>query len=124
MGSGDEVTVYYDPLMAKLVVHAATRDAALRKMKFALSEVNILGLTTNISFLQDLIADSEFQRGEYTTALIEEHYGDWKPTMEAAGLDVFVAQALAEISATTQSSQEEASLPTPWDRTDGFRLGG
>ena len=124
VGSGDEVTVYYDPLMAKLVVHAATREAALRKMEFALSEVNILGLTTNISFLQDLIADSEFQRGEYTTALIEEHYGDWKPTMEAAGLDVFVAQALAEISATTQSSQEEASLPTPWDRTDGFRLGG
>ncbi len=123
VASGDEVTVYYDPLMAKLIVHAATREAAMRKMAFALSEVTILGLTTNISFLQDLMADSEFQSGEYTTALIEERYGDWKPTMEAAGLDVFVAQALAELTATTQSSQREARLPTPWDRTDGFRLG-
>ena len=123
VASGDRVTVYYDPLMAKLVVHAATREAALRKMGVALSEVNILGLTTNISFLQDVIADSEFQRGEYTTALIEERYGDWNPTREAPELEVFIAQALAELTATTKSSHVEAKLQTPWDRTDGFRPG-
>lgn len=78
VASGDEVTGYYDPLMAKLVVHAAHREAALRRMEFALREVTILGLTTNISFLQDLMANSEFQSGEHTTALIEERYGDWR----------------------------------------------
>lgn len=68
---GDEVSVYYDPMISKLIVHADSRPAALRKLLYALSRYQIGGIKNNISFLSAIASNPEFQKGEVTTHFIE-----------------------------------------------------
>ena len=60
---GDEVSVHYDPMIAKLVVWGKDRDSALLKLRSCLSEYNIDGLSTNVDFLMDLSGHPEFVKG-------------------------------------------------------------
>lgn len=68
IGSGDSVTPFYDPMVAKLVARGATRAEAIAKLKRGLEDHPLLGLVTNRSFLIDLLDSDEFARGEITTA--------------------------------------------------------
>ena len=61
---GDEITLYYDSLLAKLIVWAPDRAQAIRRMKQALDELVVAGVATNQAFHRRLMADPEFQRGE------------------------------------------------------------
>jgi acetyl/propionyl-CoA carboxylase alpha subunit len=70
---GDEVGTSYDPLLAKLVAHASTRDEALDRLADALSETRVDGVTTNLPFLRWLVAHPAFRAGETTTAFLVEH---------------------------------------------------
>ncbi|KAJ4783056.1 Methylcrotonoyl-CoA carboxylase subunit alpha [Rhynchospora pubera] len=72
---GDTVTVHYDPMIAKLVVWGQNRAAALLKLKSCLSDFQIAGLPTNVSFLRDLASHWAFQKGQVETHFIE-HYKD------------------------------------------------
>ena len=71
---GDEVSVHYDPMIAKLVVWGQDRDSALRKLRSCLSEYNIQGLSTNVNFLMDLSSHPEFVAGNVDTEFIPRHY--------------------------------------------------
>lgn len=68
---GDDITPFYDPMIAKLTVHGETRAAALRQLDRALSETQIAGTTTNVAFLQALARDTGFSAGHVDTGLIE-----------------------------------------------------
>lgn len=68
-----EVPVHYDPLVAKLVAHGATRDEAIRRLRRALDEYRLDGLTTNIPFLRRLVEHPAFVAGELHTGFIDEH---------------------------------------------------
>ena len=68
---GDEVTVNFDPMLAKLVVHAPTRKAAIRRLDSALSNFVALGVVTNISFLRNAASHSAFLSGNITTDLLD-----------------------------------------------------
>ena len=70
---GDEVSIYYDPMIAKLVVWDIDRDRALQRLTDALSQYRISGLTTNIGFLYNLATSLSFQNGDVDTGYIEEH---------------------------------------------------
>jgi acetyl/propionyl-CoA carboxylase alpha subunit len=70
---GDEVGTGYDPLIAKLVSHAETRDAALDRLAEGLAETEIAGVTTNLPFLRWLLAHPALRSGETTTAFLVEH---------------------------------------------------
>ena len=70
--SGDEVTPYYDPMIAKLIVHAADRPAALARLSDALAGVEIQGIKHNTPYLQRLIADPSFRAGDYNVRFAEE----------------------------------------------------
>jgi pyruvate carboxylase subunit A len=67
------VSPNYDPMIAKLIVHAPTRDAALDRMRRALLEYVITGIHTNIPYHLAVIDDPGFRAGEYSTAFIEQH---------------------------------------------------
>lgn len=71
--SGDEVSVHYDPMIAKLVVWSEDRYSALLKLRQSLSQYNIAGLTTNINFLIDLAGHAEFAAGIVDTDFIQRH---------------------------------------------------
>ena len=68
---GDEVTVDFDPMLAKLIVHAPTRSAALRRLDSALSEFIVLGVTTNVGFLREITRSNIFSEGLVTTDFLD-----------------------------------------------------
>jgi acetyl/propionyl-CoA carboxylase alpha subunit len=70
---GDEVGVAYDPMIAKLIAHGPTRDEALLRLRDALAETEVGGLTTNLPFLRWLVAHPAVRAGRTTTAFLTEH---------------------------------------------------
>ena len=69
--SGDEVTHFYDPLLAKLIVHAESREAAIQRMHAALREFIVHGVITNIDFLQTVLSHPDFANGKVSTRWVE-----------------------------------------------------
>ncbi len=124
-GTGDEVTVYYDPMLAKLIVYADSRAAAIRKAQAALGRYAVLGVTTNLEFLQAVLAHPEFQAGRATTAFVPTHFADWHPSREAVLPEVVIGAALAQITAAAPAVADGGTSVdpySPWRRADGFRL--
>jgi len=76
--SGSEISIYYDPMVAKLLTWGDTRDVALARMQRALGEYHISGIKTNIGFLQEIIDHPVFKKGIYDTHFIEKHFKDRK----------------------------------------------
>ncbi|DAC22677.1 MAG TPA: ATP-grasp domain-containing protein [Candidatus Poseidoniales archaeon] len=75
---GDVARIDFDPMLGKLIVHGSNRDHAIRRMMSALSDFVILGATTNIGFLSDVIAHPAYRAGETDTGFIQRHYPkDW-----------------------------------------------
>jgi acetyl-CoA carboxylase biotin carboxylase subunit len=125
--TGDEITVHYDPLIAKVIAYAETRDAAIRKMQAALHDYVLLGVTTNIEFLQDVLRHPEFIAGKATTRFIEQHLPDWRPTNQNVAVTLIVAALIANAGAlptTTVAVANDNDPYSPWARDDAFRLGG
>ena len=71
--AGQEITLFYDPLLMKLIVHAATRDEAIARMRRALHETRIGGLTTNVPLLLEVLDDPRFASGDYDTSLLSTY---------------------------------------------------
>ena len=72
---GYTIPPYYDSMIAKVIVHARTRNEAILKMKRALDECIIEGIETNIEFLKSILSNEKFKSGEFTTAIIKEEFG-------------------------------------------------
>ncbi|OGD26493.1 MAG: pyruvate carboxylase subunit A, partial [Candidatus Aminicenantes bacterium RBG_13_63_10] len=77
IAAGWEVPVYYDPILAKLIVWAEDRELACRRMGAALSDYVILGIQTTIEFLRDVIGHPEFRAGRTHTGFLGRHFADW-----------------------------------------------
>jgi 3-methylcrotonyl-CoA carboxylase alpha subunit len=73
---GDEITPFYDPMIAKLIVHAETREQAIDQIVEALAATEIVGPQTNTTFLQQAIASAEFRAGHISTSFIERYRAD------------------------------------------------
>lgn len=127
--TGNEISMHYDPMMAKLIVLAENRSESRRKMAWALRHYIILGVATNIPFLQAVMAHPTFQQGEATTQFVDRYFAGWQPA-EASPPDVaFVAAALADYLAEQQSRPSQigrtnGDVHTPWEQLKGFRIGG
>ncbi|KAI6063090.1 Methylcrotonoyl-CoA carboxylase subunit alpha, mitochondrial [Aix galericulata] len=94
---GDEVSVHYDPMIAKLVVWAEDRQAALRKLRYSLHQYNIVGLSTNIDFLLSLSEHPQFEAGNVHTNFIPQHYDELFPAKKATRHEVVCQAALGVI---------------------------
>jgi acetyl/propionyl-CoA carboxylase alpha subunit len=119
-----EVTHFYDPLLAKLIVQAEDRPSAIRRMRAALKEYVIHGVVTNIDFLQDLLAHPDFANGEVSTNWVESKFG-WKPIGVPA--EALLAAAVAGFNSPVVEPGIAAG-PTgsdpfsPWKSGKGFRI--
>jgi len=76
---GDEVSIHYDPMIAKLVVWGQDRNQALNSLTTCLADYNIVGLNTNVNFLMDLAKHPSFVSGDVHTDFIPEHYDSLFP---------------------------------------------
>ncbi|WP_420106042.1 acetyl/propionyl/methylcrotonyl-CoA carboxylase subunit alpha [Herbaspirillum huttiense] len=115
---GDAISPFYDPMIAKLIVWGADRDAALRNMARALAQYQVVGLATNIGFLQRLIAGQAFATADLDTGLIERHRDALFPAPAAPTADTL---ALAT-AALLQQEQRHQDSRDPWAHTSGWRL--
>jgi 3-methylcrotonyl-CoA carboxylase alpha subunit len=71
--SGDRITHFYDPMIAKVIVADVNRDSAVDRMAATLRPIAIEGVETNLAFLQRVLAHPAFRAGEVRTAFIERH---------------------------------------------------
>jgi len=94
---GGEISMYYDPMIAKLVTHGKDRNEAITRMRQALDEFYIRGVSHNISFLAALMAHPRFVAGKLTTNFIAEEF---KNGFSATDLPPADPRALAAIAAT------------------------
>jgi acetyl-CoA carboxylase biotin carboxylase subunit len=121
---GDEITLHYDSMLAKLIVWAADRPQAIRRMQQALDELVITGVATNQAFHRRLLADSEFQRGDIDIQFLDRHPNLLAPAKSPDRmLDLAVAAALAEDEArgsrrpaTASNGGAEPASPSEWAR--------
>ena len=74
IAAGAAVSAYYDPLIAKIIAHGETREAARRRLIAALEDTVVLGIDTNRRFLAELLAHPAFAEGEISTGFIERHF--------------------------------------------------
>jgi geranyl-CoA carboxylase alpha subunit len=79
----DEITIFYDPLVAKLIAHGRDRATAIRKLADALEKTRLVGVTTNQYFLRDVLLHEAFVAGEVQTGFLDAYFADWaQPTGE------------------------------------------
>jgi acetyl/propionyl-CoA carboxylase alpha subunit len=116
---GGEVTPFYDPMIAKLIAHGATREAAADRLAEACASVEVWPVKTNAAFLAKCAGHPDFVAGDVDTGFIERRLegllGQGRPTAVVAGIG---ATALVEL----QSRDEEATPWSPLDGASGFRL--
>lgn len=123
---GDEVSVHYDPMIAKLVVWAADRPSALSKLRYNLHQYNIVGLRTNVNFLLRLSGHPEFEAGNVHTDFIPQHHKTLLPTHSIIAKEAVCQAALGLIlkekamtSAFKLHTQDQFS---PFSFSSGRRL--
>jgi 3-methylcrotonyl-CoA carboxylase alpha subunit len=119
-GSGDEISVHYDPMIAKVIVHGRDRSEALRLMRMALQDTNIVGPKTNVQFLTQLCRHQAFIDGSgLETGFIAKYKEELLPKTEPAPAFVFAHAALL---LTLISERQTAS--STWTSADfsAFRL--
>ncbi|MGE0359657.1 MAG: acetyl/propionyl/methylcrotonyl-CoA carboxylase subunit alpha [Vicinamibacterales bacterium] len=116
---GGDVPVYYDPLLAKLIVWGASRDEALARTRDALARFEILGLATNLPFLQALVADPAFVTGRLDTGFIDR---ELSRLTAARPLPAALLAAAAWHAATAPAATiGGAARPAPHDPFDTIR---
>jgi acetyl/propionyl-CoA carboxylase alpha subunit len=117
--SGSEISAYYDSLVAKVIAHGADRSAAIAKLKLALEEFHVLGVSTNVGFLLDLLSAPAFVSGEFHTGTLGEFIESWVPP----GVPEEVL-ALSEVKVGAASGRVAGKRNDPaWGLLDGFRVG-
>lgn len=123
--AGDAVTIHYDPMIAKIIAYAPTRDGARRKLLHALRQMVVLGVTTNVRFLIRLLDDPVFAAGKIDTTYVDANLRGLIDDPES-GVDaaVLIALALSEAgaSAPVDAAASQRDPYSPWARPDGFRL--
>jgi 3-methylcrotonyl-CoA carboxylase alpha subunit len=120
--AGDEISPYYDPMIAKLIVHGEDRPTALSRLADALSRVEIAGVATNVAFLGRVVAHDAFASGNVDTGLIARNHTALFPARTPVPADVLLAAALAEVRALVaeraESAQASADPHSPWHSVD------
>src|SRR5271155_3712620 len=123
--AGGEVTPFYDPMIAKLIVHAPTRDAALDRLADVLDRTLIAGVRSNIAFLAALCRSDALRQAHVDTGFIDRNLaalGALPQPRDKAAAALGVAHLLT--ATTIDAAMSEGSSESPWAARDGFQLGG
>jgi len=122
--SGDSVGIFYDPMLAKLIVWDLDREASARQLRKALAQVEVLGLKTNAALLARVAAHPAFLAGDVHTGFLSEHQAAL--FADDAARDertlVLACAGLLETRRQKAACARGASGVSPWDALDGFRV--
>ncbi|MFC6440338.1 acetyl/propionyl/methylcrotonyl-CoA carboxylase subunit alpha [Bowmanella sp. JS7-9] len=122
---GDDVSVYYDPMIAKLIVWDENRDKALARLQSALRDYRICGMTTNLTFLHALASHPAFAAAELDTNFIHKHeqrlFAAAKPELSTYLVAGAVYLALKQAQDTTHIIPRNADIHSPWNKQSQWR---
>ncbi len=116
---GDVVSVYYDPMIAKLIVWDSNRERALSRLIGALSEYQVVGVETNLTYTKAIALHDEFQSGHYSTAFIKEHAHELVEDHQLSELDF--AMAALFIVCRDKDSAIGNQPESPWHSLVGWQ---
>jgi 3-methylcrotonyl-CoA carboxylase alpha subunit len=117
---GDAVTMFYDPMIAKVIAHGATRGEAAQALARAMEGIETVGVKTNAAFVANCLRHGEFLSGEIDTGFIDRHLQDLAPKPSKASAETHALAAVAVLLNGARTSGGGA----PWAIDDGFRIGG
>jgi 3-methylcrotonyl-CoA carboxylase alpha subunit len=123
---GDTVTPFYDPMIAKVIVHDRDRSSAMRRMAALMGETEVVGVTTNAALLKALCSHPAFVGGEIDTGFIERHRDELFAKPAAAGDRAFAVATLARLvewqEAADAAARSSGDPWSPWNGQGAFRL--
>lgn len=102
VAAGGDVSEFYDPMVAKIVVWGADRSVAIARMRRALRETHVGGIRTNTEFLEEILTHPQFVKGGYDTGLL----GGWDPNAEVPE----ELQQVFALVAAVEANQQNAGL--------------
>jgi acetyl-CoA carboxylase biotin carboxylase subunit len=126
--TGDEVSIFYDPMLAKVSVLAQNRNEAILRLGQALKNAQIFGVVTNLEFLRAVLESDTFNNGTASTNFIEHSFADWQSIIENEKDKnaLLISAALLDYFETPKNSASKLNMDkySPWDQLGDFRLGG
>ncbi|KAI0328419.1 hypothetical protein GY45DRAFT_1326262 [Cubamyces sp. BRFM 1775] len=117
---GAQIGVFYDPMIAKLVVHGRDRTEALRMLRTALEEYRVVGVATNVEFLRTLAGNEAFVRAEVETGFIPKHFEELFPPLPEPSHEALAQAALYVVL----RDHPTPTSPSPWSTLTSRRFGG
>jgi 3-methylcrotonyl-CoA carboxylase alpha subunit len=125
VATGSEVTPYYDALLAKVIAFGWDRSEALRRVEQALRDLVVLGVTTNVPYLQDVVSHPAFRAGETHTHFLDEHMSAWQAPQDLSDDEWLAVAAFESLSSAARAAAERecgaAVFSDPWAVTEGWR---
>ena len=125
--TGYEISVFYDPILSKLIAWAPARDICCSRMATALNDFPILGIKTDIEILRDIVSHPEFLAGNTFTDFLPKNLPDWKPCSgEKAINEALMAAAVYSSSAKkkTVSFSRADEMFSPWQTLGDWQIAG
>ena len=123
---GDEVSVYYDSMLAKLVVWGKDREAARTRLYRALGRYHVAGLATNLSFLSRIVAHDGFASGAFDNTFVEANQQTLLGAADLAPDEILAVASLDSVLSRARRSEARATRAgdpgSPWAATDAWRL--
>ncbi|WP_334179755.1 biotin carboxylase N-terminal domain-containing protein [Pseudoxanthomonas sp.] len=123
---GDLVTIFYDPMIAKLIVWGEDRPVALARLRAALADCDIVGPKSNIGFLEQLARHPAVVEGRIDTGYLDRHLDEFMPAATltpALRVAAAVAMLLDQEAAARHAAAASDDPGSPWAIADGWRLG-
>ncbi|HJT87604.1 MAG TPA: acetyl-CoA carboxylase biotin carboxylase subunit, partial [Bryobacteraceae bacterium] len=126
--AGDQISVYYDPMIAKLIAWDRDRPSALRQLRRALAAYEVAGVETNLAFLGALAAHPDFAAGPADTSFIPSHSAELMPPVQPASREVLAAAVLCVLGDQRRESEERAARSpdpwSPWNQLTSWEMNG
>lgn len=123
---GDSVSIFYDPMITKLIVWDNTRDLALMRLREALAASEIVGPKSNIAFLEKLVRHPIVVEGRIDTGYLDRHLDEFLPQQQTPDSDILFAAATAALLYEEVASAKQAAMHTdphsPWHHADAWRI--
>jgi len=127
VAEGDTVSIFYDPMIAKMIIWDQDRPRALAQLQTALSYADIKGPKSNIEFLEKLVRHPIVVSGKITTNYLDQHLDEVLPQADAPSHHFMIAATVTALLADEKQSRQAAKHSndphSPWAIADGWRIG-
>ena len=125
---GDHISINYDPLISKMIVHADTRKNAIKAMRNALEQTAVIGLDTNLGFLQSIFLDGDFEERQQDTLFVESRLDSLlsqeKFSREWLLWTTAIFCFLEDLARAENDSLDSSDPSSPWNRKSSWRALG